>query len=305
MNDDPVSCQICEEQAERLDHLGDYYHRRCPRCGEYKLTRSASPTVADLTPAQKINLSGWIRHQNELGSHPVIRADDIEPIANLAKPPFAERATRLLGYIIKHQSELGKMIDLVRPALRALTYTSTNDEFRVFVDFLKERGFLDRFLHYSHAFVTPSGYIYYESTLQVQPLYSQGFVAMWFDVSMDDPYAKGFDPGIRRAGYDPLKVNLVEHNRKIDDEIIAQIRKSRFLVADFTGHRGGVYFEAGYAMGLGLPVIWTCRDDDLINLHFDIRQFNMIDWKAPEDLATRLRNRIEATIGPGPRTSLN
>jgi hypothetical protein len=53
--------------------------------------------------------------------------------------------------------------------------------------------------------------------------------------------------------------------------MISQIRRSKFLIADFTGHRGGVYFEAGYAMGLGLPVFWTCRRDDLDKLHFGIR----------------------------------
>jgi nucleoside 2-deoxyribosyltransferase len=62
-----------------------------------------------------------------------------------------------------------------------------------------------------------------------------------------------------------------EHINKIGDEIISQIRRSKFLIADFTGHRGGVYFEAGLAMGLGLPVFWTCRRDDLDKLHFDIR----------------------------------
>jgi hypothetical protein len=85
-----------------------------------------------------------------------------------------------------------------------------------------------------------------------------------------------------------------------DDEIISQIRKSRFLVADFTGHRGGVYFEARFAMGLGMPVFWTCRKDDLPHLHFDIRQYNCIDWADPADLAVRLRRRIEAVIGAGP-----
>jgi len=95
-------------------------------------------------------------------------------------------------------------------------------------------------------------------------------------------------------------VSGVEHINKIDDEIISQIRRSKFLVADFTGHRGGVYFEAGFAMGLGISVFWTCRQDDIKNLHFDIRQYNSIDWTDPADIAARLRRRIEAVIGPGP-----
>ena len=33
---------------------------------------------------------------------------------------------------------------------------------------------------------------------------------------------------------------------------MAEIRRSRFVVADYTGQVNGVYFEAGFALGLGL-----------------------------------------------------
>src|SRR5690606_12537652 len=98
----------------------------------------------------------------------------------------------------------------------------------------------------------------------------------------------GFEAGILEAGYDPVRVDRVEHINRIDDEILRQINASRFVVADFTGHRGGVYFEAGYALGKGIPVFWTCRESDMAHLHFDIRQFNCIDWEAPPELAGRL-----------------
>ena len=96
-------------------------------------------------------------------------------------------------------------------------------------------------------------------------------------------------------------MDKIEHINRIDDEIINQINTSRFLVADFTGHRGGVYFEAGYAMGIGLPIFWTCRKDEMSGLHFDIRQFNCIDWETAEELAQRLQSRVESVIGKGPR----
>jgi len=88
----------------------------------------------------------------------------------------------------------------------------------------------------------------------------------------------------------------------IDDEIIATIRRSKFLVSDFTGQRGGVYFESGFALGFGLRVIWTCRADELSAVHFDNRQYNFLVWEREKlsDLAKRLQNRIEATIGRGP-----
>jgi nucleoside 2-deoxyribosyltransferase len=91
-------------------------------------------------------------------------------------------------------------------------------------------------------------------------------------------------------------LDLVEHNEKICDRIIAEIRTCQFLVADVTLQRPGVYFEAGFAMGLGRPVIWTCRKDDLVDVHFDTRQYNHIDWKDSGGLRMRLADRIKATI---------
>ena len=133
---------------------------------------------------------------------------------------------------------------------------------------------------------------------------SQAFVAMWFTPQMKNAYGEGIEPAIIQAGYKPLRIDQKEHINKIDDEIIAEIRRSRLLVADFTqgddGARGGVYYEAGFARGLGIPVIHTCRNDMAGKLHFDTRQFNHILWESPADLLTQLKNRILAVMGEGP-----
>lgn len=75
-------------------------------------------------------------------------------------------------------------------------------------------------------------------------------------------------------------------------------------MADFThgdgGVRGGVYFEAGFALGLNIPVIYMCKDDQIDNVHFDTRQYNHILWKDAKELKEKLSNRISATIGDGP-----
>lgn len=133
---------------------------------------------------------------------------------------------------------------------------------------------------------------------------------------MSNFYDNGIKLAIEDAGYDCMRIDNQEHNNRIDDEIIAEIRKSRFVVADFTAGccemcdtckhstncldkvrpRGGVYFEAGYANGLGIEVIWTVRKDQLDQVHFDARQYNFIDYETAEELRTRLRNRIKATI---------
>lgn len=124
----------------------------------------------------------------------------------------------------------------------------------------------------------------------------QAFVAMWFDSGTDAIFRQGIEPGIRDAGYIPNRIDLCQHNNKICDQIVAEIRRSRFVVADFTGQRGGVYFEAGFALGLGTPVIWLVRKDEIDGVHFDTRQFNHILYESAEDLRKQLTDRINATI---------
>jgi len=62
----------------------------------------------------------------------------------------------------------------------------------------------------------------------------------------------------------------------------------------------GVYFEAGFALGLGLMVIPTCRADEVAKLHFDIKHLNTLLWNTPTELADGLNRRIRAVMGAGP-----
>ena len=116
-------------------------------------------------------------------------------------------------------------------------------------------------------------------------LSSQAFVAMWFSDKVKAAYDEGIEPAIRDAGYTAVRIDRKDFISKIDDEIIAEIRRSRFVVCDFTcclmkiksrkfdNARGSVYYEAGFAHGLNIPVIFTCRTDLLDYVHFDaIRQ---------------------------------
>ena len=173
-----------------------------------------------------------------------------------------------------------------------------------------KNGWLEK--HNSHIRLTPAGVKRLEELGTKAVSSEQAFVAMWFGESVNDAYEKGIEPAIKDAGYRPLRIDKKEHNNKIDDEIIAEIRRSRFIVCDFTcgviEHdgkqtaipRGGVYFEAGFAQGLGIPVIWMCRADHIEHVHFDTRQFNHITWNTPEELHQKLQNRIGAVIGDGP-----
>ena len=106
--------------------------------------------------------------------------------------------------------------------------------------------------------------------------------------------------GIRAAveddcGFDAVRMLELEHNDKICDRMIVEIRRAQFIIADFTFQRGGVYFEAGFAAALSRPVIWTCRACHFGHLHFDTQQYNHIRWETPADLRTQLATRIRGT----------
>jgi nucleoside 2-deoxyribosyltransferase len=148
--------------------------------------------------------------------------------------------------------------------------------------------------------VTGAGFERVEKLRSKATLTAQSFVAMSFASELDDIYRNGFEAGIRNAGYKPMRMDDKEHNEKICDEIVAEIRRSRFIVADFTNQSANVYYEAGFATGLGIPVIFTCNENEKDKLRFDVRQFNTIVWKGSDDLKGRLSTRISATIGDGP-----
>lgn len=100
--------------------------------------------------------------------------------------------------------------------------------------------------------------------------------------------------GITDAGYNAIFIDEVEHNDFITPEIMKYIKDSKFVVADLTHQNNGAYFEEGFAMGLGKPVIQLCKNG--VKLHFDIAQKNTIMWEKEEEIPLRLMNRIKATI---------
>lgn len=122
----------------------------------------------------------------------------------------------------------------------------------------------------------------------------KAFIAMWFDDSMKKA-RENINEAIKSCGYEPMLIDMKEHNNQIVPEIFKEIEDSEFVIADLTGHRGGVYYEAGYAMAKGKTVILSCRNGE--DTHFDVAQINTIYWQNEEDLFERLMRRIKATVG--------
>jgi hypothetical protein len=222
----------------------------------------------------------------------------------MRRPGLRERASRVLSVIAR---DYGRNLDaffVLDPTipdlgLQGVSYSQDQAELIVLFNILIDDGYLQS-PHPPACALSVRGLLAAEALAASGSGSAQGFVAMWFDESLRDAWINGFDPGIRTAGFRPFRIDNKDYVGGISDEIMSEIRRSRFLVADYTGHRGGVYFEAGFALGLGLTVIPTCRDDEVSALHFDIKHLNTLGWQTPAELAEKLNKRIRAVIGAGP-----
>ena len=275
--------------------------------GDYKITGHAMDLgdIGDLDPAQKARLTTMLIEMRRRGDHaPVVKLDLIEE-AKRADPLSHEmRAERLLRYLANMRQRVGQefTISSIVNDMEALAWSEsregTESEIKFLVDHLTTRGWLQgRLGGYK---ITVDGYEHVKQQEKKKDL-SQCFVAMWFDDSLDSAYEEGIKRAVEECGYKPVRIDQKEDVNKIDDEIIAEIRRSRFVVADFThderGDRGAVYYEAGFAYGLGLEVIYSCRKAPKNELNFDTRQYHHILWETPDDLCKQLRDRIRARVG--------
>jgi len=315
-------CPLCgmdlgkQEVVNFTPTTADIFQVDCPRCGRYDVTEEAIDLLEyqqDFDQERHI-FSGYTREKSDLGVPRVLSTRthlstrNLPQIAHSHEIPreVLDKLDKLIQAIARRSNYPGDVIVLQRDNDYPLAYARGPEEIGYLLEHLEERNFISsvpqrsgpRWSKEGQASVTLTvdGWERFEELERRRPSQDQAFIAMWFDPELDEAYEQGICKGIEDAGYKPVRVDLVEHNEKICDRIIAEIRRSKFLVADFTGHRQGVYFEAGFAMALDLPVIWLCRGDHMDATHFDTRQYNHVVWETPEDLYTKLLNRIEATI---------
>lgn len=303
-------CVICDAEQASWSHLGEASKAECPRCGRYSLDDDASLDCSSPHPKfDRSNASGWVRE------HQDIKIDEsvIEVFCSLRSPSVNERARKLLLTMFNKHPQPGALISIPidhrEPEWVASTWSSSKSEVLfLLTSILGVRGLVAvpappyPNQKVSGCLITADGHEMIESLSGVSVESNVGFCAMWFDKSLFPVWVGAIQPAIRSSGYEALRIDDVEHVDKIDDRIIATIRRSKFVVADLTGSRGGVYFEAGFAIGLNIPVVWTVQADRRVtDVHFDTRQYNCIGWGLDDlpGFQKALSNRIEAVLGRG------
>ncbi|WP_263382989.1 hypothetical protein [Granulicella arctica] len=238
----------------------------------------------------------------DLRELPMHQRSEILPMLNSPEPAVEEKLGILLQWIGKTSKGPGKSTTFYLEDDFTLICARDMDEAFFLIEALEKYGFLTSEQTFEASAVpcclTAAGWAELSRRKEAGSNSNATFIAMSFAEArrfIKEPITSA----VRAAGYEPVYMDLVEHANRIDDEIIAQLRRAKFLIADFTEQNNGVYFESGFMLGLGRPVLWICDQKDLANIHFDARQYNFIDYSNAVDLRKRLQSRIEAVVGRG------
>jgi hypothetical protein len=149
--------------------------------------------------------------------------------------------------------------------------------------------------------LTMAGWNKYAQLKEIRNNSRTAFMAMKFgDAPLDDMVETCFKPAVKRAGFELKKLTDEQPAGLIDDQIKAAILSGRFVIADLTHGSHGAYWEAGFAEGLNLPVIYTCEKTvwDEKETHFDTNHMLTIVWDSakPKETGDALTATIRATL---------
>jgi hypothetical protein len=283
------------------------YHVPCPRCGLFAITEDAADDLArgKLTDRQIGTISGFL-HENRKYR---ITRETLPRLLAMRPLTLPEKGSRVLQFIASKWPLSGEdcEIPVTDPVLQVAGWLSGVRETVYIVQFFlaENRNFLllpdgPRLVNGTQkAIITPEGWEYLDSLTRTPSTSTSVFIAMSFDPALTFLRDDAFYPTLEALGYKGFRVDDPATNDLIDDAIIAGIKRSRFIIADFTGQRNGVYYEAGFAAGLGLTVVRTCHKDEEEKLHFDTSHYPFIFWSQNDldGLRRSLNDRIVSRVG--------
>ena len=293
-------CPLCQGPAV-LKHPAMHVLAECPRCGTFNFSLGWWQQIEPIPPEVFPYLSIAIRQATEEDRQVTLRPGKWQELVESQRSVrVAERLDRILRLIARKAELPGASVAITNDQDYFLYSARNLQELWTYLDFLEARGLIKtrKTQQTTLCSVTVPGWQVIEPMLTPGGIEGRCFVAMSFDPRLDDAYTVGIEPAIRDCGFEPVCMKTIQTNEGITDRILAEVRLAQFVVADFTGQRHGVYFEAGFAKGLGRQVIWSCRSDDVDNLHFDTKHLGHVVWENPSDLRLKLASSIRTNILP-------
>lgn len=302
-------CPICERSCELLARSIDATCYECVRCGKFCLSGTVLavvPNAFELDEKKRALISHAIqRMQTKNGRLPVLDFDTIKRILEHEQLPTPfEQGNNLIVWLGDHSLELGgtgKLLALDSATRLSVTGSRTVEEFEFIVASLAHKGLLTSKPlpggEMAQVMLSFSGWEYYYELKNKSIAGFKAFMAMRFGNNLlDDVYKNHFKPTVKLAGFDLFRVDDTPRAGLIDDKIRSDIRAAKFLIADLTNENPGAYWEAGYAEGLGKPVIYTCQKSafETHSTHFDTNHHLTVIWDE-NDLSVAMR-MLKATI---------
>lgn len=314
-------CPICGTTgAGQLPPVPDAIGCDCPRCGQFYLSGSAAAVLPTLLAQKTINASLFshvIRLRfDETNTARIWTNAELEPYKrDLAYLGAQEQFNNLILWIGRNQGPTHAWAGSSSPALAARVGTAVNPDNEAGLHWIYREFGPETYLRRSNP--TGGSLVDYQlkaggwrhfNDLSRQAVNSRdAFMAMKFnDPDLNKVLAEWFQPAADRAGFKLRALNERPEAGLIDNQIRAAIRSARFVIADLTHANQGAYFEAGFAEGLGLPVIYTCRRDIFDSSksnekpHFDANHMQTVVWdpanlaEAGKSLTATIRNTLPA-----------
>jgi hypothetical protein len=269
---------------------------QCRRCGTYDITLEASQ---DIPMTVSPYLQAASRQASESGQRVLIKNSNWKQlIAEHGQTTISENIQKLLLHVMRRTRRPGNAVELDTTFDYPIIDAENSGELTWHLENSTESGHLKR--SGNHYQLTAKGWDFLMGPSAGGAIPGRCFVAMSFSEEHSPIYIEGIRPAVVEAGYRPVWMKDVLTNQDTNYQMIVEIRKAQFLIADFTGLKAGVYFEAGFALGLGRDVFWTTKADDLGKIHFDTNHYQHIVWTTYNDLKLKLSEKVVALLGYGP-----
>ena len=294
-----INCPICGNKSQEESTNRDGYHILCPKCGEFFISRTLESMFQHQdNRTHNYKISSWTSEQNKLfGNIPDLLSTNLDKIISQREKTIKEK----FDCFMKTISNLNK--GQINQNDFNHCYIYDDNELGIFYQKALDNKYINGTIHkhmqgsmLMYQGICFDGLEYIESLAQTNENSKNVFAAFYFTKELQEIFDNDVKEIIEELGlnYTRVSSSTTDTNKTINDEIIGKIKSSKIVIADFTGQRNSVYFEAGLAMGLNIPVIWTCKKDEVENLSFDTRQYPHILWETKEDLKEKLRNKIKA-----------
>jgi hypothetical protein len=304
------TCPLCKLEVEEKDSSGETHQYRCKRCGNFQVSGSVKAMLGHLdeNDRHRALLSHAIRQMQRGTDWPLLTSESYHQLlkqSSLPKP--AEQANNLLLWLGQTADASEALVTVDCEALQAIIGGQRVESTYYVANYLRDQGLIwyDRVdtskptspLRLQMKF---DGWQQFEKLNNESVQSRTAFMAMKFgDEELDRVVEEVFRPAVAATGFQLQVLTDAPRAGLIDDRLRVEIRRSRFLIADITHQNLGAYWEAGFAEGLGKPVIYTCKKEtfDSGASHFDTNHHLTVKWHADVTIvAEELKAIIRATL---------